>query len=115
MSSFLQDSPTRTIHATYLLTSFYVTLPTAQYLAYSTNRDASHYAVFSSLPPLRPKYLPEHLFSNTLGLCFFLNVTDQDSHPYKKQVTTISALNMVPVVTKITTSRSCIRVSLVWL
>lgn len=81
-------------------------------MAYVTNRDASHYEVFSSLLPLRPKYLPQHLFSNTLSLCFFLNVTDQDSHPYKKQVTIIPSLNMFPVVTKITTYATYTRSSL---
>jgi len=35
--------------------------------------------------PLRPKYLPQHLFSNTLNLYSSLNVRDQVSHPYKQQ------------------------------
>jgi hypothetical protein len=35
--------------------------------------------------PLRSKYSPKHLFSNTLNLCVcsFFNVRDQVSHPYK--------------------------------
>ena len=42
--------------------------------------------LFSQFPcypiPSRPKYSPQHLFSNTLSLCFSLNVSDQVLHPY---------------------------------
>jgi hypothetical protein len=33
--------------------------------------------------PLRSKYSPQHLFSNTLNLCSFLNMRNQVSYPYK--------------------------------
>ena len=33
--------------------------------------------------PLRPKYSPQHLFSNTFSLRSSLNLSDQVSHPYK--------------------------------
>jgi hypothetical protein len=39
-----------------------------------------HPPVTSSL--LGPNILLSTLFSNTLSLCYFLNVTDQVSHPY---------------------------------
>jgi hypothetical protein len=35
------------------------------------------------LIPLRSKYSPSNLFSNTLSLCSSLNVREQVSHPYK--------------------------------
>jgi len=47
-----------------------------------TYHEFPHYAVFSVLlllPLLRPKYLRQHPFSNTLGLLPF--VRDQASHP----------------------------------
>ena len=51
---------------------------------------------FSPLPcylvPLRPKYSPQYLFSNTHSLCSSLKVSDQVSHPYK---TTLNILIFV--------------------
>jgi len=55
----------------------------------STNYEAPHYADFSNFPLLflrRSKWFPQHpvlLFSDTLDLCFPLNVRDQLSHPYR--------------------------------
>jgi hypothetical protein len=37
------------------------------------------------LVPLRPKYLPQHLFSSTTSLCSSCGERDQVSHPYKRQ------------------------------
>jgi hypothetical protein len=37
------------------------------------------------LVPLRPKYLPQQLFSNALGLCSSLSVRDHASQPYEKK------------------------------
>jgi hypothetical protein len=45
-----------------------------------------HMLSFCLLPcylvPLRPKYPPQHIFSNTLSLRSSLNVSDQVSHAY---------------------------------
>jgi hypothetical protein len=39
-----------------------------------------------NLAPLRPKYLPRHLFSNTHSLCSSRTVRDKASYPYKNSV-----------------------------
>jgi hypothetical protein len=44
-------------------------------------RNFLHYPITSSL--LGPNIPLSTLFSNTLSLCYSLNVTDQVSHPYK--------------------------------
>jgi hypothetical protein len=56
-------------------------------LVNSTNCEASHESVFFQPPVtyslLRPDVFLSLLFSNALSLCFFRNVRDLVSHPYR--------------------------------
>jgi len=60
-----------------------------QYMMSSTDYEAPHYVVFSTLlsfPPLRSRNLLSTLFSNTLSPCSSLIVRDQVSHTYTTTV-----------------------------
>ena len=60
------------------------------YLVRSTVHKAPCYVVFSTPLLPRPSYtLLSTLFSKTLSLCFYLNVWDRFSHPYKTRAKTI--------------------------
>jgi len=66
----------------------------------STNIETHRYALLSSLLLLPPSYVQmspsaPYELSKTLGLCYFLNMTDQLSHPHKKKKTdTVVVLRM---------------------
>jgi hypothetical protein len=67
--------------------TFFLIWALEQYWVRSTDNYAPHYVVFST-PPLTsfllgPNILLKTLFSNTLSLCSYLNVSDQVSHPYR--------------------------------
>jgi len=94
LSPFLV-SPTKNLQAS-LLSPIRVTCPAHHFLLYLITpkifgdqyRKLSsslcillHFIVTSS--PLGPNIFLSTLFSNTLSLCFSLNVKDQASHPYK--------------------------------
>jgi len=93
--SFLQVSPTKTLY-TPLLSPVRTTCPAhlilldfitqttlgEEYRSLSSSLCSFLYSpVTSSL--LGPNILLSTLFSNTLSLCSFLNVSDQVKHPYK--------------------------------
>jgi hypothetical protein len=55
----------------------------------STNNESHRYAMLSSLLLLPPSYVQispsaAYELSKTLGLCYFLNMRDQVSHPHTK-------------------------------
>jgi hypothetical protein len=56
------------------------------FLGKSINHEALRYAISQLLLyflPLRPKYLPQNLFSKCLNLHYSINVRDQVSGSYK--------------------------------